>query len=106
MKTYLYTLTLLPILLAIPLAWLNAVNRQLSIASWACQLQGADPKTIASSGFDLVVMDYSRDGSRDGEYFKAEIAQIRRQQRCKVTCKKVDVVNHGWYHEMLRWFSG
>jgi len=40
-------------------------------------LQNADPEEIANSGFDLIVMDYSYDGSEDGEYSPQEIQLIK-----------------------------
>ncbi len=49
----------------------------LRVRSWAYQLQGADPRAIAGSGFDLVVMDYSRDGGAEGEYSREEIGLIK-----------------------------
>jgi cysteinyl-tRNA synthetase len=45
--------------------------------SWVYQLQSADPAALAASGFDIVVMDYSADGSDEGAYSAAEIDTIR-----------------------------
>ncbi|HDO19642.1 MAG TPA: hypothetical protein ENG74_02840 [Thermoplasmatales archaeon] len=45
--------------------------------SWAYQLQNADPINISRSNFDLVVIDYSRDGSDEGRYSPDEIKQIK-----------------------------
>jgi cysteinyl-tRNA synthetase len=44
---------------------------------WLYQLQGAAPGQIAATGFDIVVMDYSCDGSEEGRYSAAEMADIR-----------------------------
>ena len=49
----------------------------LKVRSWAYQLQGADPERIAESGFELVVIDYSRDGSEEGEYSREEIDRLK-----------------------------
>ncbi|CAD5244238.1 conserved protein of unknown function [Thermococcus camini] len=49
-----------------------------SIRSWAYWLQNASPEVIAKSGFDLVVMDYSRDGSDERAYTREEIEMIKR----------------------------
>jgi cysteinyl-tRNA synthetase len=46
-------------------------------ASFLYQLQDAEPAAIAASGFDIVVMDYSSDGSSDSAYSPAQIASIR-----------------------------
>ncbi len=48
------------------------------INSWLYQLQNADPQQVASAGFDVVVMDYSLNGSEDGEYSSEEIGMIKR----------------------------
>lgn len=55
----------------------HLMQHPLSIRDWAIQLQEADPNDIASSGFDLVVIDYSRDGSREGEYSKKDIEAMK-----------------------------
>ena len=52
-------------------------NITLKISNWAYQLQNANPDEIAESGFSLVVMDYSRDGSPEGEYTRGDIQKIR-----------------------------
>ena len=49
-----------------------------SVRSWACWLQNASPEVIAESGFDLIVMDYSRDGSDATAYTREEIEEIKR----------------------------
>ena len=48
-----------------------------SVDSWGYQLQNADPDLIASSGFDLVVIDYSRDGTEAEKYSYDEIELIK-----------------------------
>ncbi len=49
----------------------------LDILSWGYQLQNADPKQIANSSFNLVVIDYSRNGSEAGKYTSYEIKLIK-----------------------------
>ncbi|AJG41175.1 cysteinyl-tRNA synthetase [Thermotoga neapolitana LA10] len=46
---------------------------EIPFKNWLYQLQNADPSEIASSGFELAVIDYSRDGSEKGEYSQEEI---------------------------------
>ncbi|MCK4392222.1 endo alpha-1,4 polygalactosaminidase [Candidatus Bipolaricaulota bacterium] len=48
----------------------------LSPRSWLCILQDAEAETVMRSGFDLVVMDYSRDGSDEARYTQKEIGEI------------------------------
>jgi len=47
------------------------------VQSWAIQLQGADIDELVDCSYDVVVIDYSRDGSADGEYTHAEIERVR-----------------------------
>ena len=49
----------------------------LHVTNWGYQLQDASPSEIASAGFDLVVIDYSRDGSDEEMYSRADIEKIR-----------------------------
>lgn len=45
-------------------------------SSWLYQLQNAEVSKIKTSGFDYVVMDYSRDGTDAGAYSKSEIEDL------------------------------
>ncbi len=49
-----------------------------SVRSWAYWLQNASPEVIAESGFDVIVMDYSRDGNDETAYTREEIEGIKR----------------------------
>jgi cysteinyl-tRNA synthetase len=44
---------------------------------WLYQLQNPAPSAIAAAGFPLAVIDYSSDGTEDGEFSPAQIATIR-----------------------------
>lgn len=44
--------------------------------SWLYLLQDADINSVVRAGFDLVVMDYSRDGSDEERYTREEIEEI------------------------------
>jgi cysteinyl-tRNA synthetase, unknown class len=50
-----------------------------TIASWAYQLADIDPAEIAKLPVDLVVVDYSADGSADTEFTPADVAAMRRR---------------------------
>ena len=50
-----------------------------AIASWAYQLADIDPAEIAKLPVDLVVVDYSADGSADTEFTPADVATMRRR---------------------------
>ncbi len=47
------------------------------VHSWGYQLQEADPATVAASSYDLVVIDYARDGTDGTAYSAGQIQQIR-----------------------------
>jgi len=47
------------------------------VGSWAIQLQDADLDAIAAADLDLVVIDYSSDGSASGEYTADDIADLK-----------------------------
>ncbi len=49
-----------------------------TVKSWLYQLQNISPEEISKTGFDLVVIDYSRDGSQDGEFKREEIEAIKK----------------------------
>ncbi|HDI47066.1 MAG TPA: hypothetical protein ENF82_04595, partial [Candidatus Methanomethylia archaeon] len=68
---------LLSLLSAVQAASCSGDANLSTVKSWVYQLQDADPSEIAGSGFDLVVMDYSWDGTEEGEYAPEEIAQIK-----------------------------
>jgi uncharacterized protein (TIGR01370 family) len=47
-----------------------------TVRSWGYQLGDIDPEEIAGSGFDLVVIDYSRDGSDEQAFTAADVAAL------------------------------
>jgi cysteinyl-tRNA synthetase len=47
------------------------------VQSFAIQLQDADIDEVVDSTYDVIVVDYSRDGSDAGAYTKAEIDRVR-----------------------------
>ncbi len=47
------------------------------IRSWGYQLQRADPERVAASPFDLVVVDYSRDGTEAGRFSPADVERMK-----------------------------
>ncbi|WP_051261933.1 MJ1477/TM1410 family putative glycoside hydrolase [Desulfovibrio inopinatus] len=63
----------------------QAASNMASVCSWGYQLQNADPATLAASPYDLIVMDYSRDGTDGSAYTPAEIALIKSSGK-KVLC--------------------
>ncbi|MDQ7037464.1 MAG: endo alpha-1,4 polygalactosaminidase [Anaerolineae bacterium] len=62
------------------LAWIMAVMtviaQDITIETWAYQLQNVDIDALAVSGYDLIVMDYSADGTSDEAYSAEEIDRL------------------------------
>ena len=54
-----------------------ARERLRSISRWGYQLQHADVGEIAASPFDLVVIDYSRDGTESGRFSAGDLAAMK-----------------------------
>ena len=48
-----------------------------SVKSWGYWLQGADTQTLVYCGYDLLVIDYSVDGSDGAAYSPEQIAKVR-----------------------------
>ncbi|MCA9792403.1 MAG: endo alpha-1,4 polygalactosaminidase [Candidatus Eremiobacteraeota bacterium] len=55
-----------------------------AVRTFAYQLQGCDFAQLRQSDFDLLVMDYSRDGHADNRYQSDEIASLRSDRPCLV----------------------
>jgi len=75
------------LLLACLAAWVHPcpaqVSRSLNSASgWGYQLQNADPDELAASKYEVLVMDYSLDGTDAGAYQASQIKAI--QDRGKI----------------------
>ena len=49
-----------------------------SVASWGYQLDNIDPDRVARSGFDLVVIDYSADGSEAEAFTRGDVEAMKR----------------------------
>lgn len=47
--------------------------------SWAIQLENLDLKTLAESPTDLLVIEYSRDGTAGGRFARAEVQSLQRK---------------------------
>ena len=57
----------------------TTLKRLTGVTSWGYQLQNVDPAVIAKSPYDLVVIDYSRDGADEHRFRPEEVAQMQRK---------------------------
>jgi cysteinyl-tRNA synthetase len=55
----------------------TSIGREGGIGSWGYQLQKLNLKRAAASSFDLIVIDYSKDGSDDGALAPDEVAALQ-----------------------------
>ncbi|MFL5386577.1 MAG: MJ1477/TM1410 family putative glycoside hydrolase [Longimicrobiaceae bacterium] len=51
-----------------------------TVHSWADQLAEVEPRAIAASGFDLVVIDYSQSGDQETAFTPAQVATMKRKR--------------------------
>jgi cysteinyl-tRNA synthetase len=65
------------VLLCLPAAAVGARADLSGIDSWAIWLQEPDIDTLVDCTYDAVVIDYSYDGSEDGEFSYADIERVR-----------------------------
>jgi len=49
------------------------------VRSWAIQLDGMDLKALAASPFDLLVVEYSRDGTDAGRLSREDVQALQRK---------------------------
>jgi cysteinyl-tRNA synthetase len=56
-----------------PAKLLGSANRLANVKTWGYQLQRVDPAEIAASPYDLVVIDYSRNGKEAGRFTPSEV---------------------------------
>jgi cysteinyl-tRNA synthetase len=50
-----------------------------TVRSWGYQLQQVDPASVAATPYDLVVIDYARDGTAERAFDAAQVAQMQRK---------------------------
>jgi cysteinyl-tRNA synthetase len=76
-KLFLITLLLVFLVIGCSSRGLIQSAQSQGLHSWLYQLQDADVDEIIASGFKLVVMDYSKDGSDEERYPPEEIGRLR-----------------------------
>jgi uncharacterized protein (TIGR01370 family) len=70
-------LELRPTSVGAPAASASSPASLATVNDFLYQLQGIDLEAIGATAYDLVVMDYSADGSGDGAFTTAEIAALK-----------------------------
>jgi len=77
----------------------SLLAQPLDISAWAYQLQNIDLSEIAAaSDFDLIVIDYSSDGSESGEWSYAQIAAVRTSGKKVISYISIgEAEDYRWY---------
>lgn len=72
----------------------------LRVKNWVCQLQDTDPDLVASAGFDLIAMDYSRDGTDGNKYTTEEISKVKQSDTIPLAYVSIgEAENYRFYWE-------
>ena len=76
------------------------------VNSWLYQLQKIDIDSIAASSFDLVVIDYSSDGSGDGEFTLSQIQQLKNSGKIVLSYMSIGEAEDYRYYWQSGWTEG
>jgi cysteinyl-tRNA synthetase len=74
-------------------------------ANWMYQLQDASASSIEASGFEIAVIDYSRDGEESGRYSPAEVAAMKSGGRKLLAYLSIGEAEEYRYYFDSRWIS-
>ena len=77
-------------------------NATVSGDTWLYQLQDADPVAVATTDFDIVVMDYSADGSSETAYSAVDISTIATDGRSRTVLAYFSIgeaEDYRWYFD-------
>ena len=73
------------------------------VDSWLYQLQNIDLGAIANSSFDLVVIDYSTDGTEDGEFTYGQINNLKKKGKLVVAYMSIGEAENYRYYWNSSW---
>lgn len=69
-----------------------------NVRSFAYQLQGIDLKAIEKTNFDLIIIDYSRDGTDENRFTKEEIDSLKSSSKIVLSYLSIgEAENYRWY---------
>ncbi|HSN18726.1 MAG TPA: MJ1477/TM1410 family putative glycoside hydrolase, partial [Gammaproteobacteria bacterium] len=74
--------------------------------SFAYQLQNADPTAISGTQFAIIVMDYSRDGSDQGQYTSQQIQALHAAGKKALAYISIGEAESYRYYFLSSWTSG
>ncbi|HEU5399452.1 MAG TPA: MJ1477/TM1410 family putative glycoside hydrolase [Gammaproteobacteria bacterium] len=82
------------------------VGTPLTGTSFAYQLQGADPSAIAATHFQVMVMDYSADGTAAGAYTAQQIASLHHAGKLALAYVSIGEAESYRYYFSPSWLTG
>jgi cysteinyl-tRNA synthetase len=76
--------------------------------SWGYQLQKVEPDEIAACPYDMVVIDYSRDGSDELAFTREEVARMQRKPdgSRRIVLSYLSIGEAETYRSYWRWYWG
>lgn len=77
-----------------------------AVSSWGYQLQQADPIQMRDSLYDMLIMDYSRDGTDQGAYTQLEIQSIKEMGKLVLAYLSVGEAEDYRFYWETRWKPG
>ena len=93
-------------LLYLPLTKSVSAQTLQDVNSLLYQLQRINIDTIAASSYDLVVMDYSSDGSADGEFTSSQIRQLKDTGKIVLSYMSIGEAEDYRYYWQSAWEEG
>jgi len=76
------------------------------VNSWLYQLQEINIDSIAASSYDLVVIDYSSDGSANGEFTSSQIQQLKNSGKIVLSYMSIGEAEDYRYYWQPGWTEG
>ena len=76
------------------------------VKSWLYQLQRIDIDSIAATSYDLVVLDYSSDGSAEGEFSSSQIQQLKNSGKIVLSYKSIGEAEDYRFYWQSGWTDG
>ena len=93
-------------LLYLPITENASAQTLQDVKSWLYQLQRMNIDSIAASSYDLVVMDYSSDGSADGEFTSSQIQQLKDTGKIVLSYMSIGEAEDYRYYWQSAWTEG
>ncbi|MFH0864953.1 MAG: MJ1477/TM1410 family putative glycoside hydrolase [Bacteroidota bacterium] len=92
------------LLMLFPVTTFSQLQSLMNIKTWAYQLQGINIAQIAAdTSFDLIIIDYSIDGTDEGKFTPQEITQIRNSGKKVISYLSIGEAEDYRYYWQSSW---